>query len=411
MRPSTLRAATLAGLLSISSISSAQVTESERAAARDLFRQGDELQRAAHFAEALDKFQRAQQLYSAPTNQLRIAQCQTQLGQWVESAETYRSVVRSPLSPDSPSAFRTAVDQARLELDALEPRIPKLVVQIQPAVADPRLELDGQPVPAVLLGQAMPLDPGSHRVTVDAAGYATAEQGAVLKEREARVVVLSLKPVATAATSPRPSAGAPVAPAAAPERAPAVDTSSPERESRVGLLIGGHVGLELVAGALPPDSGTTDSGSVNVPTVAGSGIAFGFDGGVRFARRWYVGLALEHAVFSSTATSQGADATLLGAVVGFVLNPDRVSFYGEAGLGGRWFHYTLRGVPGSVLDDGIDGSLAAGVWIPIGRSLRLVPKASLTFGAFDTEASSTSTSSYGHAFFMLGVSGFYNVDF
>ena len=51
----------------------AQVSDGQRAAARDLFRQGDELQRAGHFAEALDKFQRAEQVFAAPTNELRIA--------------------------------------------------------------------------------------------------------------------------------------------------------------------------------------------------------------------------------------------------------------------------------------------------------------------------------------------------
>ena len=88
----------------------AQVSDAERAAARDLFKEGDELQRAGKFADALDKFQRAERAYDAPTNVVRIAECQAALGRLVESAETYRSALRAPLPPGSPQAFQTAMD-------------------------------------------------------------------------------------------------------------------------------------------------------------------------------------------------------------------------------------------------------------------------------------------------------------
>src|SRR5579862_8974161 len=84
-------------LLGASPQALAQVSDAERAGARELFKEGDQLQRAGHFAEALDKFQRAQQVFAAPTNVLRIAECNAALGRLVESAESYRAVVRSPL--------------------------------------------------------------------------------------------------------------------------------------------------------------------------------------------------------------------------------------------------------------------------------------------------------------------------
>src|ERR1700678_2428558 len=94
----------------------AQVSDAERVAARELFHAGDELQRAGHFAEALDKFQRAQQVFHAPTNLLRIAECDAALGRLVESAEAYREVARTSLASDAPPAFQAAVEQARAEL-------------------------------------------------------------------------------------------------------------------------------------------------------------------------------------------------------------------------------------------------------------------------------------------------------
>src|ERR1700674_4163942 len=110
----------------------AQVTDSERSAARELFKEGDELQRAGKFTEELEKLQRAQRVYSAPTNELRIAECQAALGLLVESAESYRTALRMPMPPGSPQAFQAAVDQAKAELAQVEPRVPKLIVHLAP---------------------------------------------------------------------------------------------------------------------------------------------------------------------------------------------------------------------------------------------------------------------------------------
>jgi hypothetical protein len=145
--------------------------------------------------------------------------------------------------------------------------------------------------------------------------------------------------------------------------------------------------------------------------VAGAGVAFGLDGGFRFGRHWYVGASLEHAAFGSTVTDAGtssADTTLAELVVALIANPDRVSFYGEVGLGARWFHYSI---PGGAIDsvrEAGEFSLGTGVWIPIGRSFRLLPKATLGLGGFDSD---DETTTYAHVFFMLGTAGFYNADF
>ena len=57
---------------------------------------------------------------------LRIAECQAALGRLVESTESYRAVVRTPLPAGAPPAFQAAVDQAKAELTQVEPRVPKV---------------------------------------------------------------------------------------------------------------------------------------------------------------------------------------------------------------------------------------------------------------------------------------------
>jgi hypothetical protein len=406
----------------------AQVSDAERAGARELFKEGDQLQRAGHFAEALDKFQRAQQVFAAPTNVLRIAECNAALGRLVESAEAYREVLRTPLPAGAPPAFQAAVDQAKAELSQVEPRVPRLVVQVQPAgVQNPQMQIDGQNVSGALLGEAIPLDSGVHKIAVLAPGYATTEQQVELKEHDSKTVALTLNPSAQPASAPAAAAPPPPPPVVgatppAPPPIVAVDLGPSEPlRSRVGLLFGLHLGFEGAGGSVPAPNSTA---AIDPSNVGAGGFAFGLDGGVRFARRWYVGLTLDRAVFAaangnglpdgvSRATS---NTTQLGIILSFIGNPDRVSFYGEVGLGERWFdvHETTAQATSqgnSRLYEGGEFMLGLGVWIPAGRSFRLLPKLTAGLGSLGSGNSDSGNHYDAFAtFVMLGMAGFYNVD-
>jgi hypothetical protein len=172
----------------------APVSDAERASARELFGEGYDLQRQGRFAEALDKFARAQAIFSAPTNMLHLAECQAALGKLLEAAESYRLVVRTPLPPGSPPAFQYAVDVAKSELAQVEPRVPRMTVRIEPAgIPDARIEIDGRPLSSALIGVPVPHDPGMHAVRGLAAGYVTSEQTVTLEERDFKTVSVSLR--------------------------------------------------------------------------------------------------------------------------------------------------------------------------------------------------------------------------
>jgi hypothetical protein len=428
----------------------AQVNDAERAAARELFKQGDELQRAGHFAEALDKFERAQQTFSAPTNLLRIAECNAALGRLVESAEGYRTVARISLPAGSPPAFQAAVDQAKAELEQVEPRIPRVVVQVQPAVSAATLQIDGQSVPTALLGEPIPLDPGTHRVGVVASGYGSSDQVVSLKERETRSVVLSLTALAPAPPLPAPAAAPPAGAAPAPPSppppypppppppppppgpgGPLVAAPAAPPSSRTGLLVGVHLGGSFLTGKIPVEfSDGAGFEAIESSSIASGGVAYGADGAFRFARHWVVGLVLEHANygagnlddFHGTAASVSSDTTLVGLNFGFIGNPDRTSFYGELGLANRWFHYSIQPTTGTTLPGGGtfessheysngEFTLGLGIWIPIGRSFRLLPKATVGIGPFDIPGETEPSNPPVHTFVMVGVEGLYNLDF
>lgn len=426
------------GLLTIGAAAAgsawAQVSDAERAAARDLFKQGDELQRAGKFTEALDKFQRAEQVIQAPTNVLRVAECQAALGKLVESAESYRAVVRWTLAPGSPPAFQSAIDQAKGELSQVEPRVPKLLVQTSPAsIAGASMVVDGTAVPGALIGEPFPLDPGDHKILVAANGYSSKEQTVTLKEREAKTLTVEMHPLAGAilpapAASPSsgavppppPAYGAPSSSSSAtpPPPAPYEQPAAPkdQKSTRTSILLGAHLGLLIPSGQIPlANPNPTGNGTANLNDVSAAGLGYGLDGGLRAFRQFYLGLSVEHADFAAgkTPASVGAtsglksDTTSVGLMGAFILEPERPTFYGELGLQERWYSYTPSSGNGQSYNTG-ELLVGAGLWWPISKWLRLLPLATASFGSFPVPG--TTTGDQSHIFVMLGVTGFYNID-
>jgi hypothetical protein len=412
----------------------AQVSEAERAAARELFRQGDELQRVSRFGDALDRFQRAQQVFGAPTNLLRIAECDAALGRLVESAEAYRAVLRTSVAGGTAPAFQAAVDQARAELEQVAPRIPRLTVQVQiPAGAtNLQLRIDGQNVPVALIGEPIPLDPGAHEVVAFAAGFSGSEEQVELKEQETKTVSLALTAIPDAAATPE--RGSTAAPEATPPAGVTSTSSAPitattaaggsealvPKPSRRSLLLGAHLGFEVPSGKLPSGGTGSPQGPVDASSVGDAGPAYAFDGGVRFAGQWYLGVTLEHAQLSGGTgsglppgdTHVSSNTTLLALLLGFIVNPDRPSLYGEIGVGSRWFSYkegsSTAFTSGSYASPEV--TLGAGVWVPVAHAWRLIPKATVSVGSFGPPSDKESTTNLSHAFFMLGLSGDFNAD-
>jgi hypothetical protein len=412
----------------------AQVGDAERAGARELFKEGDTLQRAGKFAEALDKFQRAQQVFAAPTNVLRIAECDAALGRLVESAEAYREVLRTPLPASAPPAFQAAVDQAKAELSQVEPRVPKLVVQVQPAgVQGPQMQIDGQNVPGALIGEPMLLDAGPHKLVIIAPGFGSTEQQVDLKERETKTINVPLTPLSgvtyEAATTAPPAAyqasaqteGTPPPPP--PVEGPEAPVAPAQHHANLGLIFGLHLGVAGAAGTVP----TPEEGSAGAGEVGSEGVAFGGDAGFRFGRHWIVGLTLEHASLnkgtanlSSNTRSASSNTTSFGANIAFVGNPDRVSFYGQLGVGERWYNVTETTETTTNttifrrLYSAAEFNMGLGVWIAIGRSVRLLPEATLSLASLSSgntldQVGPTVTGTF-VAVGMLGIAGFYNLD-
>jgi hypothetical protein len=171
--------------------------DANRAAARELGKEALAAYKAADYRTAHDKFRRAHQLVRLTTTGLFTARSLEKLGRLVEASELYLEVTRMTVADDAPAQHRSAIDEARTGRDALLPRIPKLTISVERsadgtfAAEEVSVTLDGEPLPAALLGVKRPTDPGKH--TVVATISDTEKHAAVtLAEGQDERVVLKL---------------------------------------------------------------------------------------------------------------------------------------------------------------------------------------------------------------------------
>jgi hypothetical protein len=166
-RVRTVAAIVMAALFVLPGEASAQ-DYATRAAARKLGEDGIALFDKKQFAEALEKFNLAEQLVPAPTLGLRAARCLVQLGRFVEASERYLEVTRLevPRAQMTP-AYRKAQADALIEREDLLPLIPTLTINVTGPLGDGITVLvDGEQIPTVLVGQKRLIDPGVHEVEV-----------------------------------------------------------------------------------------------------------------------------------------------------------------------------------------------------------------------------------------------------
>jgi hypothetical protein len=178
----------LAGL-GLASFAHAQesATASETALARQLFREGIDAARGGDFERARRAFARSYQLSRRPVTLLNLAGAQSQTGELVQAAESYRRYLRMTRE-DGDARRREAAEQA---LAALEPRIPHVVISVVGLHEDDRLELDGDELSPAALNQRFPVDPGEHRVVLERSGAEPVVEIFDIREGDDRQVSLT----------------------------------------------------------------------------------------------------------------------------------------------------------------------------------------------------------------------------
>lgn len=220
-------------------------SDEDRAAARQLAKDGEKAINEKRWADAIDMFTRAESLVHSPIHLLFLARASANAGKLVKARENYLKITKETIAPDKAKVLHDAKASAEKELAALETRIPQLKVVVEGGEGkDPVVTMDGAPLPAALVGVFRPTDPGAHKLLVKA-GSLTAEQSVELKEGASETITLTLKGEAGTKTDPKegPKTDPKEGPKTDGDPKPPVDTPPPSDGGTNGLRIGSFVAI------------------------------------------------------------------------------------------------------------------------------------------------------------------------
>jgi len=171
----------------------AEPSPDDIATARELYKQGADALEAGNAEVAVAKLSQAWALVHTPVIGVDLARAQSKLGHLVEAREAALSVQRLVVSFDETARSTEARGDAAKIADALEPRIPHIIVTVDGLAGHSgTVKLDGNIIPAVALAAPRQANPGTHMATVDTDDGRHAENTLVLPEHETNTIVLHL---------------------------------------------------------------------------------------------------------------------------------------------------------------------------------------------------------------------------
>ncbi|RLB51346.1 MAG: hypothetical protein DRI90_23010 [Deltaproteobacteria bacterium] len=228
--------------LTLSAPASAQ--PGDTALAEALFDEGRQLMDAGKVGAACPKLAESYRLDPAGGTLLNLAVCHEKEGKLATAWSEFKDALGMARSARKPEREKLASEH----IDALEPRLNRLTIQLAPGAAVPGLQIthNGSSLGGAAMGTALPVDGGEHEIVVSATGHrswkASLQMG---REGETRTVVVPvLEEVSDGAASSGP-AGASLAPTG--QSAPSGDGST---QRTLGYIVGGAGIAGTIVGAI-----------------------------------------------------------------------------------------------------------------------------------------------------------------
>jgi hypothetical protein len=176
-----------------------------RMAARELAVAGAEAFDKQDYTTALDRFERAEKLYKAPSISVMVARCLARTGHLVEAVDKYEETSHMPVDAGAPEAFQRAVSDAAAEVDAVRKQVARLELNLAPDTPDDvKVSIDGKALPPALLGVPVPVNPGTHHITARAAERAVFRADVNVVEAGKQSLRIQLSPLAAEAPAAPP---------------------------------------------------------------------------------------------------------------------------------------------------------------------------------------------------------------
>lgn len=330
------------GLVTLLLAATAQAqTASDRETARLLMDRGDEQVEKGDFDAALTLYRGADEIMHVPTTGIEVARTYARTGRLVEARDAALEVLRTPVAPDEPQAFKQAREAADRLARELGQQIPLLTIEVVPssALQHASLTIDTRPIPSATVGLPYSLNPTEHRVQVTAQGYTPIDQRVTLTQGERKSLRLELQPAsATVPPLQRPLANGKVPTATSPtvRNAPAASVLVPTTDrsrvtwpmwlgisvAGVGVVVGtvaGLVSLERAHEAkahcdgnqCPQTAKDDRDAAMLTANISNVGFAIGALGAVTGVAAWWIGQAQSNPPSLSMDVLTGARGCIL----------------------------------------------------------------------------------------------------
>ncbi|MBI4705566.1 MAG: hypothetical protein HY744_31110 [Deltaproteobacteria bacterium] len=295
-------------------------TDVELAAARRIFGEGLDLEKAGDSAGALDKFEKVARIKMTPQVRYHVALCQERLGRLVEALNGFELAAQEAKAA-GPKAQEVA-DNAPARAAALRAQVGQVHITASGTVRTSKILLDGKPVSLALLDTDIPVDPGKHLVQVDTGGKIAFEQE--LQVEKGQVQSLEL-PIDDPEPPPRAAAG-PASPAGPEQAAPPAE---PAWKVQLPAYLVGGAGLLVAAGG----GVLWGLREVTVANVRETCTGKEPDTGCDPEQRGTAELGHTYDLASKIAFGVGGAAVVSGVVLWFVLRPGEEGAAKAASLG------------------------------------------------------------------------------
>jgi hypothetical protein len=177
-------------------------SDAQLAAARELFAEAEKDEDAGRWLDALAKLRRVSSVRRTAGVRYHEALCEEHTGQLAIALSDYAAAEAQARSEDAQDVLAPVATQ----LAELSPRVPRLTIRVIPDVPGTTVTLDGEALTPSLMGGAIPVDPGVHRVEAAAPDLRSAVATVTLQERDTTVLDLKLALVPAARAEPTPVA-------------------------------------------------------------------------------------------------------------------------------------------------------------------------------------------------------------
>jgi hypothetical protein len=141
-----------------------EATPEALAAARALFTEGIELEKAGQWEEALAKFEKVAAVKMTPQVRFHIALCHEHLGRLVDAVNGFELAEQEARAAGQRA--RDVLENAPKRAAALRDRVAHVVLHVDGQVRTSKIYIDSKEVALALVDTSIPVDPGDHVIEV-----------------------------------------------------------------------------------------------------------------------------------------------------------------------------------------------------------------------------------------------------